>query len=80
MYALLMVRMWYICLLVVINEMKKKQPKVNLYLMPPGIDFGKNCLGFIIRPLPGTSSGRNWHRWSHYHIEIWKINQRRPIR
>ena len=60
--------------------MKKKQPKVDLYRMPPGIDFGRNCLGSIIRALPGTSSGRTWFRWSRYHIEIWKVNQRRSIR
>ena len=56
--------------------MKKKQPKVDLYRMPPGIDFGRNCLGSITRAIPGTRLGI----WTHYHVEIWKVNQRRAIR
>ena len=82
--------MWYICLLVIQikkyllqngeDEMKKKQPQPNLYRMPPGIDFGGNCLGSISRDIPETYIGRTLRRWTHYHVEIWKINQRRPIR
>lgn len=59
--------------------MKKKQPKVDLSRMPHGIDFGRNNTGVISRPFRKYSP-YGWFYMTTYHVEIWKVNQRKPIR